>query len=113
MSPHAIPVTRLATLVRSKNAGPFVISLDLVFPDRKTYQAVRDSGVVSRQSIAALYGLPLERVSEVIEYPAANALKVNLVRERAAGSFGETDLYGSQHHALLDALLVPFEEDVA
>jgi hypothetical protein len=108
----AVPITSLAKLARSKNAGPFVISLDLVFPDRETFEAVRDSGAVSRESIAALYALPPERVSDVIEYPAANALKINVTRERPAGSVGETDLYGSQFGSLLDALLVPAVEPV-
>lgn len=107
MSSHETPVTELATLIRSKNAGPFVISLDFVFPDARTYAMVRDSGAVSRETIAQLYSLPLARVSEVIEYPAANALKINIVRERPAGSFGELDIYGSQQGALLDTLVVP------
>jgi Domain of unknown function (DUF4387) len=107
VSADGVPVTQLAKLARSKNAGPFVVSLDLVFKDGATYHAVRESGAVSRKAVAALYGLPLERVSEVIEYPAANALKVNLYRDRPAGSFGERDLYGSQQGSLLDRLLVP------
>ena len=107
MSAGGVPITSLATLVRSKNAGPFVISLDFVFPDRETFARVRDSGAVSRESIAALYGLAPERVSDVIEYPAANALKVNIARDGAAGGFGERDLYGSQQGALLDRLIVP------
>jgi hypothetical protein len=110
VSTTAVPVTQLARLVRSKNAGPFVISLDLVFPDTKTWETVRASGAVSRESIAALYRLPLERVSEVIEYRAANALKVNLLRERPAGSFGENDIYGSQQGCLLDLLMIPVVE---
>jgi hypothetical protein len=110
VSADGVPVTSLATLVRSKNAGPFVISLDFVFPDGETFVRVRDSGAVSRESIAALYGLPQERVSDVVEYPAANALKVNIARDRAAGGFGERDLYGSQQGALLDRLIVPAGE---
>jgi hypothetical protein len=46
----------------------------------------------------------------VIEYRAANALKVNLLRERPAGSFGENDIYGSQQGCLLDRLMVPIGE---
>jgi hypothetical protein len=107
MRSEGAPITELATLIRSKNAGPFVISLDFVFPDRDTYEWVRDSGAVTRDVIARLYSLPVARVSEPIEYPAANAIKVNLLRERAAGSFGETDIYGSQHGGILDSLLVP------
>jgi Domain of unknown function (DUF4387) len=109
VSAEGVPITALATLVRSKNAGPFVVSLDFVFPDRETYTRVRDSGAVSRESIATLYRLAPDRVSEVIEYPAANALKVNIARDGAAGGFGERDLYGSQQGALLDDLLVPID----
>src|SRR5262245_5895795 len=110
MSASKLPITEVVNLVRSKNAGPFVISLDFVFPDRATYEAVRNSGAINRTAIAKLYELPVERVSDVIEYPAANARKVNIARERAAGSFGETDLYGSQQYSLLDRLLVPTPE---
>ena len=113
MSPEGTPVTELATLIRSKNAGPFVISLDFVFPDTETYRAVRDSGAISRESIAELYSLPLERVSEIIDYPAANAIKINLIRARPAGAFGEQDIYGSQQGALLDDLFVPLAKAVA
>src|SRR5690242_2460699 len=107
MTPATVPITDLATLVRSKNAGPFVISLDFVFPNVETYSAVRDSQAISRESIADLYSLPVTRVSDAIEYPAANAIKVNILRDRPAGSFGERDIYGSQHGALLAALHVP------
>ncbi len=91
-------------MVRSKNAGPFLISLDLVFPDRATYDAAKALGTVSRRSITKLYRLPLERVSEVFEYPAANSLKMNLMRVRPSGSVEERDVYGAQQHALLDLL---------
>jgi hypothetical protein len=107
MSSDGVRITDLATLIRSKNAGPFVVSLDFVFPDRETYEAVRDAEVVTRESIARLYSLPVTRVSEAIQYPAANAIKVNLLRERPAGAFGERDIYGSQQGALLDELIVP------
>ena len=110
MTAGGVPVTALASLVRSKNAGPFVVSLDFVFPDRATYEAVCEAGAISREAIAALYGLPPERVSEPIEYAAANAIKINIVRERPAGSVGERDLYGSQQAGILDALLVPIPE---
>lgn len=101
------PVAEVAAVVRSKNAGPFTITLDLIFPDRATWQAVRDSGVVSREAVAHLYDVPVERLSEVIEYPAANAFKINLARERPSGSVGDRDVYGSQQHVPLLGLRVP------
>ena len=35
----------LARLIRSKNAGPFVLTFDIMFDDVQTYSRVRDSGV--------------------------------------------------------------------
>jgi hypothetical protein len=102
-----VPIAQVASVVRSKNAGPFTITLDLIFPDRESWEAVRASGAISREAVAALYRVPTERVGEVIEYPAANAFKVNLGRERPSGSVGDRDVYGSQQHVPLLGLRVP------
>jgi Domain of unknown function (DUF4387) len=47
----------LADIIRSKNAGPFRITLDVLFGDPARYRAVRDSGAITRESVAAAYGI--------------------------------------------------------
>ncbi len=39
---------KLATVLRSKNAGPFRTTLDILFDDDEPYLRVRDSGVLTR-----------------------------------------------------------------
>jgi len=39
----------LARLIRSKNAGPFVLTFDIMFDDKADYLRVRDSGVVTKE----------------------------------------------------------------
>lgn len=96
----------LASVLRSKNAGPFQVTLDLLFDNAASYHRVLDSGVLSPERVAALYGVPSTAV-DVIPFEMALAIKVTLPRHRSSGSPGDTDVYGAQQHALLLTLDVP------
>ena len=52
----------LARLIRSKNAGPFELTFDIMFEETATYERVKRSGMVSREVIAQQYGLLPEQV---------------------------------------------------
>lgn len=99
-------LSELARIIRSKNAGPFEITLDVIFPDRETYEGVKRSGYFTRERMAALYRVPPEAIYEVVCFDPALAIKVTMARQRAQGSIGESDTYGAQQHApLLEAEL--------
>jgi hypothetical protein len=87
----------LARIVRSKNAGPLHVTIDLMFPDEQSYAIANQSSALSRESIAALYGVPRATVA-VIPFAAALAIKVVLDRPVVAGSPGDRDVYGAQQH---------------
>ena len=95
-----------ASLVRSKNAGPFLLTLDVLFSDRETYEKVRDSRVLDRQLFAALYGVRPELV-DVYACSNAMALKFSIPRPRPQGAFGDGDLHGGQQYAPLLDVEVP------
>ena len=90
----------IAKVIRSKNAGPFCLTLDILFGDEGSYQRVVDANVISRERMSELYRQPIEEV-QVFYHQAALAIKVSLVRKVPAGSIRDTDLYGAQHHMLL------------
>ena len=93
----------LASVIRSKNAGPFEVTLDIIFPDRDTYERVKATGWFTRERLAALYRVPVDDVYDVVFFDPALAVKATLARQRPQGSIGETDTYGAQQHApLLD-----------
>jgi hypothetical protein len=60
----------LASLIRSKNAGPFELTFDVMFADQATFERVRRSGVLSRESVAKLYRLSANEV-RFFEHSAA------------------------------------------
>ena len=90
----------LAQVIRSKNAGPRRLTMDLMFATDADYQRVVQSPALSRESIGSLYGLPANDVT-VIPYPVGRAIKIVLARPIMAGDPGDRDVYGAQQHAPL------------
>lgn len=97
----------LAKVIRSKNAGPFELTFDILFSDPYDYQRVVRSGQLSAESFASLYGIALEDVLSVIEFEPALAIKITIKRIRSSGALGESDVYGAQQHAPLLQLDIP------
>lgn len=100
----------LARVVRSKNAGPFELTLDVIFPDRQTYEGVKRTGYFNRERLAALYRVRVDDVYEVVCFDPANAIKITLARQRPQGSVGESDTYGAQQHAPLLDVELPWND---
>ena len=96
----------LAVICRSKNASPFLVTLDLVFPDRQTFLRVQASGVVSKQLISRLYKVPEEHVL-LVEFPPANAIKATIPRLHSPGAVEDSDVYGAQQHGPLMDVEIP------
>ena len=96
----------LATIVRSKNAGPFVLSLDVFFRDDDGYALAKTSAELTREGIAKAYQLHPEEVLSVVFFDAARAFKATLARRVSSGTVGDSDVFGAQQHApLLDIKL--------
>jgi hypothetical protein len=85
----------LAKLIRSKNAGPFQLTIDVLFEDRATYDRVLSSGVLSREEFSQLYGTPTDSI-EITNYEAANAIKITIPRPVISGDLGDGDMMGGQ-----------------
>lgn len=92
----------VAKVCKSKNAGPFELTIDVVFEDAQTFSRVKASNVLTASLFARLYGVQEEHVL-FTPYDAAFAFKATLPRLVPAGDLGDTDVYGCQQHApLLD-----------
>ena len=96
----------IAVTCRSKNASPFLVTLDIVFPDRETFEKVRASGVINAELISSLYSVPVKDVL-LVEFPPANAIKATIPRLHGSGDVEDTDVYGAQQHAPLMDIEVP------
>jgi hypothetical protein len=96
----------LAKVVRSKNAGPFLLTFDIMFEDEIAQERVRASGCLTAEVIGRLYHVHPNRVM-FFDYPAARAFKATIPREVSCGDPRDADVYGAQQHMLLSELTVP------
>lgn len=96
----------LASVIRSKNSGPFSITLDVLFSDAATYYAVKESRIITREKIAELYRLKPEAVTQLVFFDAAQGFKVTFDRKVSSGTCLDSDVYGAQQHAPLGELEV-------
>jgi hypothetical protein len=96
----------LAVLVRSKNAGPFWLTIDIMFDDAAKYHRVRDSQAIDRALVARLYGRAPDDII-VVNHDAALAIKISFPRPASSGSKYDSDVYGGQQYAPLLGLEIP------
>ena len=99
-------LSELTSVLRSKNAGALLCTLDLMFEDQNTYEKVRDSGVLTPSLIADLYDLSDNEVS-IIPYDVAYAIKITIPRLHKSGDPEDSDIYGAQQHAPLLDIDIP------
>ena len=96
----------LAQLIRSKNAGPFVLTFDVMFENVDVYRRVRDSGVLNAALFARLYGAPVEEI-KIFQVDAAQAIKASFPRPVVQGDLEHTDSHGGQQFGPLVDLEIP------
>lgn len=95
----------IAKLIRSKNAGPFFLTFDIMFEDKEKYDLACRSPALSAASVARLYGIPLETV-EVFHYAPAYAIKITFPRKTPSCDIGDTDGHGGQQFSpMVDLVL--------
>jgi hypothetical protein len=99
-------LAHVADIIRSKNAGPYSITFDILFFRRDKFVMVRDSGVLSAALFARLYGYP-EQECEFTVMDQACGFKFTVPRAIASGDAGDSDCFGSQQHANLLDIEVP------
>jgi hypothetical protein len=101
----------VAALVRSKNAGPFLITFDILFGELAPYERAKDLPLIDEATIADLYAVPEEDV-RIVFYDPALAIKVTIPRHTTSGDPLDPDIYGAQQHApLIDLPFSVSEED--
>ena len=86
--------------IRSKNAGPFWITIDMFFHGREMcdrYVAVRQ---LQPQALAKVFGVEAEHVG-CYPVPGLSVLKISYPRKDPQGGMIERDLHGGQQFARL------------
>ena len=94
----------LALEVRSKNAGPFWMTLDVFLPDDAAYRIA--DALITPEVVAELYQVPAEAL-QIFRIPQLKVVKVSFPRPLPQGSLHDRDMHAGQHHVPLASLPLP------
>ena len=94
----------IALEVRSKNAGPFWMTLEAFMPDEETYRIADE--LITAELIGELYHVPLASL-QVFRIPDLHVVKVSFPRPVVQGSLRDRDMHAGQHHVPLANVIVP------
>ena len=99
-------IGELARLIRSKNAGPFELTFDIMFADPEVYERVKQSGKLTREAVATRYNLA---PADVKFFACDNALafKASIPRPYFQGDILDSDGHGGQQYAPLMDIEIP------
>ena len=81
-------IVSLAQVIRSKNAGPYELVLDILFKTKENYERVK-------------YHVEPEFIHRIVWFDPSNAVKIVMPRDIISGNVGDNDVYGAQQHAPL------------
>lgn len=91
----------LVRKIRSKNAGPFWLTIDVFCTDARNFQHV--SSVLRTSIVADLFQQTEDRIRR-FDIPQLNVIKISLPRPGIQGAAGDTDMHGASFAALLEEL---------
>jgi hypothetical protein len=90
----------VADLVRSKNAGPFWLTLDIFCNSDDDYDSIAHPGVITADRIAGLYRVAPDTV-RIFRLPALRVIKVSFPRPTVQGGIHDRDMHAGQQHVPL------------
>ena len=93
-------VSEVCRYVRSKNAGPFWITLDLFFRDRDAFDRYAGSATLRPAAIGVLFGADPSLVKH-FPVPDLQVLKISYPRQHPQGGALERDMHGGQQYVRL------------
>lgn len=99
-------LAHIARLIRSKNAGPFQLTFDIMFSDADTYLRVKRAPTLSREIVAKLYGCT-ENETMFFYCDNAWAVKITIPRPYTQGDILDADSHGGQQYAPLMDIEIP------
>ena len=99
-------ISELAKIIRSKNAGPFMTTVDIFFDNIESYEKVKDS--LTNEVISKLYRIPIDDIIGIFHLDIIMGIKVTFIKQGgiASGDQECTDIFGSNQHVPLTSFKV-------
>jgi hypothetical protein len=98
----------IASLVRSKNAGPFWLTIDIFCDTADAYATLAATGVLTAERVAALYHVDPATI-RIFHLDDIHALKISFPRPTVQGGIRDRDMHAGQQHVPIMRLAISAE----
>ena len=97
----------LAGQIRSKNAGPFWVTIDIFLRNDHDYELAAAEGLLTPELVSRLYKVPATMV-QIFRMPKLRVVKISYPRRESQGSIHDGDMHAAHQFMPLMAVPVPF-----
>lgn len=97
--------------IRSKNAGPFWMTIDVIFANDGDFRVAVESSLTSASTMASIYGVEVDTVM-IFPMPQLRAIKISMPRPVTQGALADRDAHAGQQFVPLLGILMQSEGDM-
>jgi hypothetical protein len=94
-----------AKYIRSKNAGPFWMTMDVFFETKNDFDKIVALNVITPELISSLFGTPTDQV-RIFLCDNVHTIKISIPRPVIQGSIHDKDIHAGQQYVLLSDIEV-------
>lgn len=91
--------------IRSKNAGPFTVTIDVFCGTHTVFESLRT--ILSNETISLIYSTPTDSIQR-FEIPQLNVIKFSFPRPHVQGSRLDSDMHAAQFAELLKEYVIEY-----
>ena len=96
-------IGQVAEKVRSKNAGPFWVTIDIFCGGPEAFGRIRDG--LATSEAARVLGVPTQELKR-FDIPELNVIKLSAPRPAVQGTAKDRDMHGAGWAALIAELMI-------
>ena len=93
----------LVKKIRSKNAGPFLLTIDIFCSNKKNFETIIQN--LTKIAISKLYKIPKNQIN-IFPMKQLNIIKITIPRPNIQGSSRGRDLHGASYGIILEELKI-------
>ena len=88
---ESVRLEDLCSVLRTKNAGPFLVTLDMMFTDSRAYEVIKENKLITKALIAEMYAMPQDSIVVLEHIDHLHTVKATYKRRVTSGSPGDSD----------------------
>ena len=93
----------LVKKIRSKNAGPFLLTIDIFCSNEKNFETINQK--ITKIEISKLYKIPKRQI-RIFPIKELFIIKITIPRPNIQGSSNDRDLHGASFGIILEELKI-------